>query len=150
MTAVQPRILIIDRDSGLRSYVEHILQGEYLVDQALSGTLAMAILQKRTYDFVIASTDMPAGSGFRGMNILNKIRAIPGCEELPVILITSGVRPKASALGRVVAIRKQPNRPIDEDALQKAMSEVRQEALLPANRALVARPILTTWRGSSV
>lgn len=150
MTAGQPRILIIDRDSGLRSYVEHILQGEYLVDQALSGTLAMAILQKRTYDFVIASTDMPAGSGFRGMNILNKIRAISDCQELPVILITSGTRVKVTALGRVVTIRKQPNRPVDEDTLRKALDEARQGTLLPTGKTLVARPILTAWRGTGV
>ncbi len=107
----KPRLLVIDRDPSIRNLLQLLLDDEYAIDQAMSGILAIQMLRHVSYDCVMASLEMPPRSGFSGSTIIQKLRAVPGCERLPVVAVA-------------------PEGQFDSDAVEKTL----EAALLPRPR----------------
>jgi putative two-component system response regulator len=80
-------LAVDDMAMNLRT-IKVILEEEYEVLLVKSGEIALDMLQKTKIDLVLLDIEMP---GMTGFEVIDSMRKIPGCEEIPVIFITSHV-----------------------------------------------------------
>jgi EAL domain-containing protein (putative c-di-GMP-specific phosphodiesterase class I)/CheY-like chemotaxis protein len=86
MSESQRRVLIVDDDTAvLQASALLLSRAGFTVDSAISGEVAMSLLQKRTYSAILSDINMDEMSG------LDLLRAIRERDlDTPVILITGG------------------------------------------------------------
>ncbi len=82
----QHLILVIDDSKTALGAVRHILSGEHRLLLASSGEEALGLLHAEAPDLILLDLFMP---GMDGPETLTHIRAVPGCEKLPVIFFTA-------------------------------------------------------------
>jgi DNA-binding response OmpR family regulator len=84
---IMPKILVVDDDSAVRDLICTLLELEgHELLQAQSGHIALQIIQEDTPDLVVLDYMMP---GLDGIELSRRIRAIPDCATLPILLITA-------------------------------------------------------------
>ena len=84
------KFLVVDDSSTMRriirlSLVKYGIAGENIAEAA-DGVEALTQLSGTKFDVILADWNMP---NCDGMELLRRSRAIPGCEHIPYILITS-------------------------------------------------------------
>ena len=83
---IKKSILIIDDDIILLKTAEEILSDLYSVSVARGGKQGIALLKKGIIpNLILLDIAMPEMDGYM---TLEKIKGIPGCEEVPVIFLT--------------------------------------------------------------
>jgi PAS domain S-box-containing protein len=80
------RILIVDDNSDMRTYVQRLLGIRWRVDTAEDGRLALDLIRTRRPDLVLSDVMMPHLDGF---GLLRELRADPSFRDLPVILLSA-------------------------------------------------------------
>jgi two-component system chemotaxis response regulator CheY len=85
------RFLVVDDFSTMRRIIKNFLNdlGYANVSEADDGTTALPILKQGNIDFLVTDWNMP---GMPGMELLKAVRAIPSLSELPVLLVTAGIK----------------------------------------------------------
>lgn len=78
------RILIIGENKETRETLSHCLNNEYFLDASPSFEGAMNMIEKESYNVVIAEIDLP---GAKGIEVLHKLKKMKS--EIPVIVITT-------------------------------------------------------------
>ncbi|MBC7983743.1 MAG: EAL domain-containing protein, partial [Candidatus Obscuribacterales bacterium] len=87
MTSVPPLILFADDDPGARLLQSTALQsGGFQVETVADGTQALAAFQRLRPDCLILDVVMP---GMTGFEVCRTIRAQPGGEHVPILILTS-------------------------------------------------------------
>jgi DNA-binding NtrC family response regulator len=76
-------VLVVDDEPVIRIGLTRTLEGEFSVDCASNGQLAIEMLQQKSYDLIITDLKMPGMSGFE---VLSAVKALQ--PEVPVIMIT--------------------------------------------------------------
>jgi two-component system chemotaxis sensor kinase CheA len=81
------RILVVEDSVTSRALLQTILErAGYLVQTAVDGMEALAMLKEHEFDMVVSDVDMPRMNGF---TLTEKIRADLRVSALPVVLVTS-------------------------------------------------------------
>lgn len=100
-------ILMIDDDSMMLQRAYDILQEQYDVRQAKSAKQGLTLLGRKQPDLILLDISMPEMDGYE---TLEEIRKLDGCQEIPIIFLTSHEDPeseiKGLAMGAVDYIRK--------------------------------------------
>jgi diguanylate cyclase (GGDEF)-like protein len=78
------RILIIGDNKEMRDTLLHCLNNEYALDSSTSFEKALIMIEKESYNVVIAEIDLP---GAKGVEVLHKLKKIKS--EIPIIVITT-------------------------------------------------------------
>jgi CheY-like chemotaxis protein len=82
------RILIVDDSETIVTFLRMILESEhYEVDTAADGTEGLAKAHQSLPDLIITDSIMPGMDGFA---LVHALRADPGTEAIPIIMLTSG------------------------------------------------------------
>lgn len=84
------RLLVVDDSPSMRVCVCYLLRqlGFVHIDEAPSGSVALAMFKLSTYDLVITDWYMPHGSG---IELLRAIRSDPEKRRTPVLVLTGSV-----------------------------------------------------------
>lgn len=82
-SAVKPRVLVIERDTGLQKRLAVTLADAYVVDLTSSGSLALLLMKDYRYACILASYELP--NRHNGSGILRAVRKMPGGQYVPVI-----------------------------------------------------------------
>jgi CheY-like chemotaxis protein len=114
------RVLVVDDDPALTATLAQVLTSEgYLVDVAQDGAAALERAHEHRPTVVLLDLHMPVldGHGF-----LERFRAMPGCADVPVVLMTGHedtgtVRQRIGPAGVVLLLPK----PLDLDDLLVAL-----------------------------
>lgn len=118
-------ILIVDDFASVRLYHTSFLARKgYTCLGAASGAEALALLAQQRVDLILLDLLMP---GMTGADFLAKVDEIPGCAQVPVLVITSEERLARDAFRRVrrsLGVLEKPVLP--SDLLQRV------QQLLPA------------------
>src|SRR6185436_8622740 len=122
------RILVVDDEDGVRSFVAEALEDEHDVLTARDGNEAAALLDQQGFDVVVTDLKMP---GRDGLALLSKIRAEQ--PETQVILLTA----QGTVESAVQAMKAGAF-----DYLQKPIGSPGELRLL-VSRALERRQLLT-------
>lgn len=112
-------LLIVDDDAMLLDAMEAILSDQHQVRAVGSGHMALAAFQSEPPELVISDLVMP---DMTGMELLEKVRALPGGESVPFMFISAIDEPqierRMAALGAEAFLRK----PFDAAVLTAAVS----------------------------
>ncbi|MEY3142066.1 MAG: hypothetical protein RLY21_559 [Planctomycetota bacterium] len=110
-------ILVVDNDSSVRRYLEHVIQGAgYLCVTAATGAQALAEWQERSFDLVVTDLNMPNGDG------IALAKALQRSEAVPIIFITgfAGDHQKGIAEVKGSAVIEKP---FDSDELLRLIGQ---------------------------
>ncbi|AMK75715.1 MULTISPECIES: PAS domain-containing protein [Methylomonas] len=81
------RVLLVEDNEVNRIVAIELLEQAHLqVDVAENGEIALSKLQQTDYDCVLMDVQMPVMDGYQ---TTKRLRAIPGCQTLPVIAMTA-------------------------------------------------------------
>ena len=93
----EPRIVVADDNSDMRSYVTRILRaGGYQVEPVCDGFAALEAVRRAPPALVLTDVMMPRLDGF---GLLHALRAEPGLHDLPVILLSARAGEEARVEG---------------------------------------------------
>ncbi|WPP53529.1 ATP-binding protein [Catalinimonas niigatensis] len=90
------RVLLVDDNADMRSYLTHILSADYEVMTASNGSEAWNIISKVRPDLVVSDVMMPV---MDGLALLNKIRSEEQTRTIPVILLSARAGEEAQVEG---------------------------------------------------
>jgi PAS domain S-box-containing protein len=80
------RVLVVDDNADMRSYLASLLSDEYLVAVAPDGRRALELIRERPPDLVISDVMMPVLDGFE---LLAELRSQPQTQQVPVIMLSA-------------------------------------------------------------
>ena len=92
--STQQIVLVIDDDVTSLKRATSILDKEYRVAAAVSGTAAFKYLEHKMPDLILLDLNMPDMDGFA---VLKKLRENPAYEKIPVIFLTATQDPESEA-----------------------------------------------------
>lgn len=94
--AARPRIVLADDNADMRDYLRHLLASRYEIESVPDGEAAMAAIEKRTPDLVLADIMMPR---LDGLGLLARLRNDLRTRTLPVILVSARAGEEARVEG---------------------------------------------------
>jgi len=98
------RVLVVEDDPTLRRVIELVLDARgYVVDQARNGKAALERMAEVPPDVVVADLKMPLMDGFE---LLERMRAQPALEAIPLILLTGNLEAARAAVGADAVLTK--------------------------------------------
>jgi two-component system chemotaxis response regulator CheY len=121
------KFLIVDDFSTMRRIVKGLLKemGCHHADEAEDGAVALNLLRKSRYDFVITDINMPNLNGF---DLLRAIKDDPVLKPLPVLLVTAEARKEdivlAAQIGAAGYIVKPFTKATLEDRIQHILQKI--------------------------
>jgi len=129
----KPRILFVEDEATLRSFVAAELSDRYIVDTAGNGVEALKAVIRQKPDLVITDIVMPE---MDGVELLKILRSEPGTQGLPVLLISG----RAQEAQRIEGFREGADgylaKPYSVSELRAVMGSMLQAA---EHRAEIAR-----------
>ena len=90
------RILVVDDNADLRTYISGLLRSSFVVETAEDGLEALKVLQRHPPELILCDVMMPRLGGF---GLLRHLRADPRLRTLPVILLSARAGEEASVEG---------------------------------------------------
>ncbi|WP_204137555.1 response regulator [Halomicronema sp. CCY15110] len=127
-----PRILVVDDNSDLRSYISNVLQRQgYQVRTAQDGVAALAMLETFTPNLILTDLMMP---GISGLELLRQIRQTESLRSIPIVLLTAKVDDETRIEGVEQGADAYLGKPFNDREL---LAEVRNLLALKANEQKV-------------
>jgi two-component system chemotaxis response regulator CheY len=121
------KFLIVDDFSTMRRIVRGLLKemGCNNVEEAEDGVVAMNMLGRTHYDFVVSDINMPNMNGFE---LLKAIKADQGLKRIPVLMVTAEARKEdivlAAQSGAAGYIVKPFTKATLEEKVQKILQKI--------------------------
>jgi len=136
-----PRVLVVDDNEGIRSYLAHLLDLKgFQVDTAEDGRRALELLRAGAApDVIILDVMMP---GIDGLETLRRLRAAG--DDTPVVMLS--VVGKANTIVESMRLGASDylNKPFEEEELEATLNAVLKKRILEQERAFLreqlARP----------
>ena len=108
------RILVVDDNADLRSYLRRVLSKHWVVDVAEDGLKALERIRERAPNLVLSDIMMP---NCDGIELLRVLRSNPQTERLPIILLSARAGEEASIDGLRRGADDYIVKPFSEDRL---------------------------------
>ncbi len=126
MNTTEMKFLIVDDFSTMRSIVRGLLQemGCHSADEAEDGTVALSMLMKTPYDFVVTDINMPNMNGFE---LLKAIKAEQTLRHIPVLMVTAEARKEDMVLAAQSGAAGYLVKPFTKAALEDKVRKILQK-----------------------
>ncbi len=109
-SAVEPRIMIVDDDTGTIRLLIHILKGMGKIHFTTSAAEAVEMARSFSPDLILLDVEMP---GVDGIDVCERIKSEPAFEDVPILFVTAhgeaDIETRALAAGAIDFIAKPPN-----------------------------------------
>ncbi len=92
----RPRVLVVDDNADIRTYVTEVLAPHYEVVTAVDGHTALATAREEVPDLVLSDVMMP---GLDGFELLAELRRDPATLAIPVVLVSARGDEQSAAEG---------------------------------------------------
>jgi len=113
--------LIVDDNRGLADMIMLMMDMLGVSARAAYGSRsALMALEAKVPDVVFLDINMPGVDGFE---VLSYLRRIPGCEETPVIVVTSDDQPETASRARELGAVKLIVKPITVEILKNTLKQ---------------------------
>ena len=125
------KFLIVDDFSTMRRIVRGLLKeiGYVNAEEAEDGAVALTMLQRGKFDFIVSDINMPVMNGFE---LLSAVKADDSLKHLPVLMVTAEARKedivraaKDGAAGYIV-------KPFTKATLEEKVQKIMQKLAAPA------------------
>lgn len=121
------QILIVDDDNvNLKVLADMLPAAQYVVDTAWSGPEAIAMLDEKQWDLIIADVMMPMMSGYEMTTLVRKRYSL---SELPILLLTARSNPEDIHSGFMAGANDYVTKPVDALELRsrvQALTDLKQ------------------------
>ncbi len=87
-TADHPRVLVVDDDIDILSYISGILEGQYAVDTATDGKSGLEKALETIPDIIVSDVMMPK---MDGIDMVKKLKESPETSHIPVVIVTAKI-----------------------------------------------------------
>ena len=114
LTSDLPRMLIVDDNPEIRSYISSIFKGSFLIYQAEDGTGAYELAVKETPDIIISDVMM---NQMGGIDLCRKLKDNPAIAHTPVILLTASSSDEARLKGIEGGAEDYITKPFDKEII---------------------------------
>ena len=120
------KFLIVNDFSTMRRIVKGLLKemGCHHADEAEDGAVALNLLHKSRYDFVITDINMPNLNGF---DLLRAIKDDPVLKPLPVLLVTAEARKEDIVLAAQTGAAGYIVKPFTKSTLEDKIQHILQK-----------------------
>jgi CheY-like chemotaxis protein/nitrogen-specific signal transduction histidine kinase/HPt (histidine-containing phosphotransfer) domain-containing protein len=121
------RALIVDDNEVNRMVLMRVLQGfKMSVTQAESGLTALALMQEAlsrqdSFDLILLDAQMP---GMDGFTLAKQLRTLPGCQDLPMVMLSSTGLKSDALLSKDVGFSAYLSKPFTRDELSQVLERV--------------------------
>jgi two-component system chemotaxis response regulator CheY len=116
------RVMTVDDSATVRSCLETTLcRAGYQVVQATDGSDALNKLQFETVDVLVTDLNMP---NMNGIDLIKKVRSLPGMRFMPIIMLTSEIQPELKQAGKVAGASGWVNKPFRPSQLLAVMQMI--------------------------
>ncbi|MDY7225277.1 ATP-binding protein [Hyalangium sp. s54d21] len=140
-----PRILVVEDDPEIRSFVSSVLRTEYRVLEAVNGDEGRQRAVKERPDIIVSDVMMPVMSGLQMLGVL---RELPETADIPVILLTARQEVSEKVEGLTTGANDYLGKPFSPRELLariEAQLRLREAAVRAAeNERLAATGLLTS------
>jgi CheY-like chemotaxis protein/HPt (histidine-containing phosphotransfer) domain-containing protein len=127
------RVLLVEDDLTNREVALELLRGVGLeTDIAADGQEAVAKAREAAYGLILMDVQMPV---LDGLDATRAIRALPGCEDLPILGLTADAFHEDRARCLAAGMNDHIAKPVDPEALFQAMLRWLPERDAPAAAA---------------
>ncbi|MDX8390171.1 MAG: response regulator [Mariprofundaceae bacterium] len=112
-----PRILIVEDSTMVRLTVKRTLVGvEFDVTEAKDGVEGLTAVEQSSppFDLILTDLNMP---NMDGLTMVQKIRALPGYDETPIVMLTTESGEEQKSVGHEAGISAWLVKPFEPDAL---------------------------------
>ncbi|GAB6011396.1 hybrid sensor histidine kinase/response regulator transcription factor [Viscerimonas tarda] len=82
----KPKILVVEDDADLRTFIKTLLEQDYIVVEAEDGIAGLEKTKKTSPDFVVSDVMMPR---MNGIELLQKLKEDITTSHIPVVLLTA-------------------------------------------------------------
>ncbi|HEY6915557.1 MAG TPA: response regulator, partial [Paludibacter sp.] len=80
------RILIVEDNEDIRSYIHSILDADYLIDEAENGVAGLEMITLHDFDLIISDIMMPE---MDGIDMCKQLKSSIETDHIPIILLTA-------------------------------------------------------------
>lgn len=141
----KPKILIVDDNSQIASFISGLLCDDYTCLKAENGRSGLAIAASFAPDLIIADEMMPIMSG---LEMVRRMKQHPRLASIPIIMLTAKSDNKTETDSIKLGIDMFMTKPFDPAALRgriihmlRARSEMKEKARIEAIARAEERPI---------
>jgi len=114
LTSDLPRMLVVDDNIEIRSYIIGIFKGSFLIYEAEDGTDAYELAVKETPDIIISDVMMKQ---MGGIDLCRKLKDNPAIAHTPVILLTASSSDEARLKGIEGGAEDYITKPFDKEII---------------------------------
>ncbi len=108
-------ILTVDDSPSIRQMLAYVLSSNgYNVVEAADGELGLEAARQTVADLVITDHNMPK---MDGIALIKALRALPGYQKVPIMMLTTESSPALKQLGREAGASGWMVKPFDPDKL---------------------------------
>jgi len=135
-TGPRKLLLIVDDIEANRAVLSDTLRSlGFETTQAGSGLEALAEVENRPPDLILMDIRMP---GMSGLEVIRRLRALPGASTIPVIAISAGVTPEKQADCAAAGAKAFLTKPIEPTALLREVGSLLECTFLSVDEQMVA------------
>lgn len=116
-----PRLMIVEDNDDLRTYLAHYLSTDYRITQCSDGQEALETVCKESPDFIISDVMMP---GLSGTDLCRKLKSDIETCHIPVILLTSLAERDDIIRGLDAGADDYITKPFDPSVLKSKISSI--------------------------
>lgn len=131
-------VLVVDDNSDMTTFISNCLTGEYTVETAEDASIALKMLDEKSYHLIVSDIMMP---GIDGISFVKKIKSDVNYSHIPVILLSAKIENSTKAEGLLSgadAFIEKPFSPIHLKAQIASLLKNRKNILDAFNRSPLA------------
>jgi two-component system chemotaxis response regulator CheY len=118
------RILLVGRrllgDTGL---IESLRMRGYWLSAVRGAAEALQAFEQRSFDLVLTESELDR---FEGIEMVPTLRALPGIEEMPIVVVDTRLRPELRETARQVGAAGYVTHPIDVPLIEEGLARLLQ------------------------
>jgi signal transduction histidine kinase/DNA-binding response OmpR family regulator len=143
MNPPKPKLLVVEDNVELQTYLQLILQHQYEVSIAENGQAAMGHLDKNGHpDLIISDLMMPVMDGYQ---LLKNLKGNPATQQIPAIMLTARAEKDNRLKALRIGVDDYLTKPFDEEELLArihnllANQSARKQAAIEEESQIAAR-----------
>jgi two-component system chemotaxis response regulator CheY len=115
-------VLIVDDSLVMRQMLTADLSSRgFIVDEASAGRGALEKARQHHYDLVVTDQNMP---GMDGLNLVRGLRAMPGFERTPILVLTTETSEEMKAAFRQAGASGWMSKPFSPERMSAALAKL--------------------------
>ncbi len=117
------KILVVDDFSTMRRIVKNVLKqlGFSNFEEAENGEMALGMLQKGEFEFVVSDWNMPV---MDGLTLVEKIRADDALKGLPILMVTAEAEKDKVIAAVKAGVNNYIVKPFTADTMKEKLGKI--------------------------